>query len=549
MKRVELNITGMTCDDCVAKVKGALEGIKGVTDVGVSLEKAMAWLNAPPNVSPDELVGAVENAGYHATVPAGAEEAPPAPSKQAQELVIIGGGSAGFAAAIRAWELGARVTIIEHSTIGGTCVNIGCVPTKTLIRAAQTYYRSFHHNFDGISARPAPLDFKKVIGQKDALVSTLRKEKYEKVLDSYKGMRYIKGHAMMKRDGNGRITVDVGKETLKPDKLIIATGAHPWVPPIEGLDKIKYLTSTEALALKKLPRELIIIGGSAVGLEFAQIFSRFGSKVYVIEAMPNVLPPEGEEVGNTIAGYLEQEGIEFFTGSMVKMVRYNGEYTVNLEINGRACSIKAGQLLVATGRRANTEGFGIKESGIEVGKKSEIKVDQYLRTSHPDVYAAGDVIGDPMFVYVAAYAATTAAENALSGNRQVFDLSVLPRVTFTDPQVASVGLTEEQAKSQGIDYKSSRLDMKYVPRALAARDTRGFVRLVAQKDTGRLLGAQIVSSEAGEMIMETTLSIKYNIAISQLAARMHPYLTLSEGIKLAAQSFERDVSKLSCCSA
>ncbi|VAX32397.1 Mercuric ion reductase [hydrothermal vent metagenome] len=465
-----------------------------------------------------------------------------------QEIVIIGGGSAGFAAAIKAWEFGARVTIIEHSTIGGTCVNIGCVPTKTLIRAAQTYYQSFHHNFDGINARPAPPDFKRIIGQKDALVSTLRKKKYEEVLDSYKGMRYIKGHAMIRKNGKGRITVDAGKETLQPDKLIIATGAHPWIPPIEGLDKTKYLTSTEALALEKLPRELIIIGGSAVGLEFAQIFSRFGSRVYLIEAMPYVLPPEGEEVGNAVAGYLGQEGIEFFTGAKINMVRYNGEYTVDFDMDGRAHSINAEQLLVATGRRANTAGFGIEESGIKVGKKGEIKVDQYLRTSHPDVYAAGDVIGDPMFVYVAAYAATTAAENALSGNRQVFDLSVLPRVTFTDPQVASVGLTEEQAEAH-INYKSSRLDMKYVPRALAARDTRGFVRLVAQKDTGRLLGAQIVSSEAGEMIMEATLSIKYNLSVSQLAAQMHPYLTLSEGIKLAAQSFERDVSRLSCCSA
>jgi len=548
MKRIELSVTGMTCDHCVSKVEGALKAINGVTDVGVSLEKAMAWLNASSGVSPDELVRAVENAGYHATVPAEAE-APLSASKQAQELVIIGGGSAGFAAAIKAWELGARVTIIEHSTIGGTCVNVGCVPTKTLIRAAQTYYQGFHHNFDGIDARPGPLDFKRIISQKDALVSTLRKEKYEEVLDSYKGLRYIKGHAMIKRDNEDRIIVDAGKETLKPDKLIIATGAHPWVPPIEGLDKIKYLTSTEALTLKGLPQGLIIIGGSAVGLEFAQIFSRFGSRVYVIEAMPYVLPPEGEEAGNAVAGYLGQEGIGFFTGARVNMVRYDGEYTVDFEINGKSHSINVGHLLVATGRRANTTGFGIEESGIGIGKKGEIEVDKYLQTSHPDVYAVGDVIGDPMFVYVAAYAGNTAAENALSGNRQVFDLSVLPRVTFTDPQVASVGLTEEQAKSQGIDYKSSRLDMKYVPRALAARDTRGFVRLVAQKDTGRLLGAQIVSSEAGEMIMEATLSIKYNITIPELAARMHPYLTLSEGIKLAAQSFERDVSKLSCCSA
>ncbi len=548
MKRIGLHIIGMTCKDCISKVKEALKAVNGVTDISLNPEKAMAWLNAPSGVSPDELVRAVENAGYQATVLTEAE-APTAASKQTEELVVIGGGSAGFAAAIKAWELGAVVTIIEHSTIGGTCVNTGCVPTKTLIRAAQTYYQSFNHNFEGIAASPAPLDFERIIAQKDNLVSALRREKYEKVLDSYKGMRYIKGHAMIKSEDKGRITVDAGRETLQPNKVIIATGAHPLIPPIRGLDKIKHLTSTEALALERLPRELIIIGGGALGLEFAQMFSRFGSRVYVIEAIPHVLPSEGEEVGNAIAGYLEQEGIEFFTGAEINRVRYDGEYIVDLEINGGVYSVKAEQLLVATGRRANTEGFGIEESGIEVGKKSEIKVNQYLRTSHPDVYAAGDVIGDPMFVYVAALAGTTAAENALTGNQRIFDLSVLPRVTFTDPQVASAGLTAEQAKASGIDYRSSRLDMKHVPRALAARDTRGFVRLVAEKDSGRLLGAQIVSPEAGEMIMEATLSIKYNITVSEIAAQIHPYLTLSEGLKLAAQSFERDLSRLSCCSA
>ncbi len=548
MNRVELVITGMTCEDCVTRVREALLAVNGVSDVVVSLEDAKAWLNAQSGVSTGELVRAVENAGYGAALPSGTG-ASPAVSGQALDVVIIGGGSAGFAAAIKAWELGARVTVIEQSTIGGTCVNTGCVPTKTLIRAAQVYYRSTHHNFDGMDIHAGPIDFKRVIRQKDDLVSTLRREKYEEVIASYKGMRYMKGRAMIGTDDRGAINVYVGEETLRPDKLIIATGAHPWIPPVEGLDKAGYLTSTEALSLEEPPRELTIIGGSAVGLEFAQIFSRFGSKVRVIEAMPHVLPPEGREAGDALADCLAQEGIEFFTGSVVKRVRYDGEYTVDIEANGSAHSIKAEQLLVATGRRANTEGFGLEESGIELGAKGEIRVDQHLRTSHPDVYAAGDVTGDPMFVYVAAHAGAVAAENALSGNRRVFDLSVLPRVTFTDPQVASVGLTAEQAEARGIDYVTSRIDMKLVPRALAARDTKGFVRLVAEKDTGRLIGAQIVSSEAGEMIMEATLSIEYKTTVSRLAAQIHPYLTLSEGIKLAAQSFERDLSRLSCCSA
>lgn len=550
MKTIEFDIKGMTCEHCVTTVKRALESVPGVTDVSVSLEKAMASLKASPDLSTDKLIKTVEHAGYSAALIS--KKGDTIQSKtfnRAQELVIIGGGSAGFAAAIKAVDLGAKATIIERSTIGGTCVNVGCVPSKILINAAKTYFHGMHHNFKGVKLNNGVVDFKTVVEEKDSLVSELRKEKYEAVLGSYDGMTYIQGQAAINLDDSGQVVVKVNEKILKPDKVVIAAGSHSWAPSIPGLDKVKYLTNIEAMALKTLPKNLIVIGGSAMGLELAQTFSRLGLKVSIIEALPSVLMPEGQEIGNTIANYLKDEGIECFTGATIDKVQFNGRYSVEFHANGKELSLDAEQLLVTTGRRANTSGYGLKDAGVELGDKGVIKVNQYLQTSHPDIYAAGDVTGDPMFVYVAAYGGNLAAENAILGNRQLFDLSVVPRVTFTDPQVASVGLNEEQAKKAGLDYKVSSLDMKYVPRALAERDTKGLIKLIAHKGTDRLIGAQIIGSEAGDMIMEAVLAMRYNITTQQLAVQMHPYLTHSEGIKLAAQSFDKDVSRLSCCSA
>jgi mercuric reductase len=235
--------------------------------------------------------------------------------------------------------------------------------------------------------------------------------------------------------------------------------------------------------------------------------------------------------------------------SIGRVSRPGDGYTVEATTDGRRETFTAEHLLVATGRRANTRGCGLEEAGIELGKKGEIRVNEHLQTSRPEVYAAGDVIGDPMFVYVAAYGGNLAADNALTGNSRRYDLSALPRVTFTDPQVASVGLPEEEARHKGIDLATSKLPLSYVPRALAARETRGFIKLVADRRTNRLAGAHILATEAGEMIQEPTLAIKHGIGIDDLASAFHPYLTLAEGIKLAAQTFTKDVKKLSCCAA
>ena len=464
------------------------------------------------------------------------------------DVAIVGGGSAGFGAAIKAAELGARVALVEGGTLGGTCVNVGCVPSKTLIRAAEIAHHRVHHPFDGIPRSNGTADWAAVRTQKDVLVTELRETKYWNVLHAYDAVTLVEqraeltaGHAVRLADGSA----------VEADKLIVTTGASSWMPPIPGLVEAGPLDSATAMALERLPASLIVIGGSTVGLELAQMFSRLGVVVTVLEALPRVVPAEDAEIGAALAGYLRDEGLIVHTGvTIIRVEPSDGARTVVFRDDNRTeRRVHAEQILVATGRRGNTAGFGLDAAGVRLGKKGEIVVDDFLRTSNPAIYAAGDVIGDPMFVYVAAYAGAVAAENALSGNVRRYDLTALPKVTFTDPAVASVGLTEDTARGSGIEPIISTLGLEHVPRALAARNTRGFVRLVADAATRRIVGAHILASEAGEMITVPALAIKLGLTIEDLASAFHPYLTLSEGVKLAAQAFSKDVAKLSCCAA
>ncbi|MEX2156894.1 MAG: mercury(II) reductase [Gemmatimonadales bacterium] len=463
------------------------------------------------------------------------------------DLLIVGGGSAGFAAAIKAAELGARVAMTEDGTLGGTCVNVGCVPSKTLIRAAEAQRRRVHHGFQGIPTTDGRPDWSTVRSQKDELVTELRQTKYGNVLRSYESVALFEQRAEIT---SGRCIRLADGRTITTDKILVTTGASPWAAPIPGLAEVGYLDNVSAMALERLPESLIVIGASAVGLELAQMFARLGVKVTVIEALPRVVPAEDPDVGNALGDYLQEEGLEVHAGVQIQQVGRAGDrYTVSFKDGAKTHAARAEQLLVATGRRANTAGFGLDTAGVTLGKKAEIVANEFLQTTNPNVYAAGDVIGDPMFVYVAAYGGALAAENALTGNSRRYDLTALPRVTFTDPAVASVGLTEDEARAQGIEPLVSKLPLEHVPRALAARDTRGFVKLVADAATKKIIGAHILAAEAGEMITQPVLAIKLGLTIEDLTSTFHPYLTLSEGIKLAAQTFTKDVSKLSCCAA
>ncbi|HVH66359.1 MAG TPA: mercury(II) reductase [Gemmatimonadales bacterium] len=461
------------------------------------------------------------------------------------DLVVVGGGSAGFGAAIKGAELGARVALVEGGTLGGTCVNVGCVPSKTLIRAAEAQHRRVHHGFRGIPSTDGRPDWQAVRTEKDALVAELRQTKYWNVLRAYPSIELFDERAVL--NASGKVRLASGR-TLGSAKIVITTGASPWAAPIPGLAESGFLDSTTAMALERLPQSLIVIGASAVGLELAQLFARLGVRVTVLEVLPRVVPADDSDIGNALGDFLRTEGLEVHTGVRIDLVsRQPDGYTVSFHMEDAARIARGEQLLVATGRRANTAGMGLDAFGVTVGKKDEIVVNEFLQTANPNVYAAGDVIGDPMFVYVAAYGGALAAENALNGNAHRYDLTALPNVTFTDPAVASVGLTEDRARAQGIEPLVAKMPLEQVPRAITARDTRGFVKLVANAETRKIIGAQILAAEAGEMITEPALAIKHGLTIEDVTSAFHPYLTLSEGIKLTARTFTKDVAMLSCC--
>lgn len=550
-QKISLRITGMTCDGCAGHVERALAGVSGVAEARVpGWESGRAELTASADVSPEALVEAVKRAGYGASVEARRRLRPSGAGRRAgsdgqYDLMIIGAGSAGFGAAIRGAELGFNVALVGDGPIGGTCVNWGCVPSKNLIRAVEKQFEASGNGFRGVNTVPGQLYWPQVIDQKDELVQELRQAKYWDVLEAYPSISYIQGRARLA----GGSAVDVEGAMYRPGKIVIATGAHPWTPPISGLEEAGFLTSTTAMELRHVPRSMIVLGANAVGLELAQTYGRAGSHVTVIELLDRIVPFEDETISEALVEYLRDEGLTIVTGAETQHVdRNGGEYRLRVKLSDSSETLfRAEELLVATGRRPNTANMGLEGAGVELDKRGGIVVNEHLQTTNPDVYAAGDVLGRDMFVYVAAYGGGLAAENVLTEAGRVYDLTALPKITFTDPQVASVGLTEAEAFKEGYNVKASVLPLEHVPRALAARDTRGLIKLVADGDTDRLLGAHVLAKEGGEIIQTAVLAIKFGITVHDLTSTLFPYLTLAEGMKLAVQTFEKDVAKLSCC--
>ncbi|QYY35495.1 mercury(II) reductase [Ruficoccus sp. ZRK36] len=463
-------------------------------------------------------------------------------------LGIIGGGSAAFAATTRAAERGWRVTIINDGLpIGGTCVNVGCVPSKSLIRAAETHYRNKHHPFDGIKSRSEVADFGALTRQTHALVETLRQEKYLDVVKDLPEVKIIEGRAKFLSPQE----VEVAGETLIADRVIIATGARTHVPEIPGLAEIDYLITDTAFELAAAPKSLLVLGGRYIALECAQMFARLGVKTTVLQRSDRILPTESAELTDALTGYLCGEGLNIQTGVNVLSVRPGGEgVEIEASIEGKRQIFTAERVLLATGRTPNTDGLNLKAAGVALDHNGFIEVDAHQQTSTPGIYGAGDVVGDPMFVYTAAYEGALAAENAcaVSGsNPRERDYNPLPWVVFTDPQVAGVGMDLQQAKATGHDAETITLPMSKVPRALAARDTRGFLQLIRDRRTDRILGARVLAHEGSELMMEISLALRHEMTAGELASMFHPYLTLSEAVKLAALSFGKDVDKLSCC--
>ncbi len=459
------------------------------------------------------------------------------------DLAVIGAGSAGFSAAITAAEQGANVALIGHGTMGGTCVNVGCVPSKALIRAMESVHQAgASARFDGIRANGDVTDWAALVSQKDALVSGLRQAKYANLLPAYNNIAYLAGAGRL---ADGGITVN-GSLVCAP-KVIIATGTRPGVPAIPGIESIDYLTSTTALDLKDLPKSLIVVGGGFVGVELAQIFARAGVKVTIV-CRSHLLPAAEPEISEALATYFEQEGITVLGGVAYERCRKTDEgIELSVRKEDQPEVLAAETILVATGRSPNVEQLGLTEAGIRQIQGGAIAVDDRMRTSRKGTYAAGDVTGRDQFVYMAAYGAKLAAKNALNSDSLVYDNSAMPEVVFTDPQVASVGLTEAAAKAAGHAVATSVLSLDQVPRALAARDTRGLIKLVADSKSRKLLGAHILAPEGADSIQTAVMAIKFGMTVEDLGSTIFPYLTTVEGLKLAAQTFNKDVKMLSCC--
>ena len=463
--------------------------------------------------------------------------------RKSYDLAVIGAGSAGFSAAITAAEQGAQVALIGHGSIGGTCVNIGCVPSKNLIRATETLHQAgTAARFAGVRAEGRIEDWQAVVCHKDALVSALRKAKYVDLLPSYNTVAYLEGRARLADGGVG-----VNGGTVKAGKIIIATGASPSLPPIPGIGSVPYLTSTTALELERLPKSLLVIGGGYIGCELGHMFARAGVEVTIVDLVP-ILAAGEPEISQALARYFTDEGMVLRENLKPKAIRRTTRgIALDIGADGKDETLEAKMVLVTTGRRPNTEGLGLVESGIELLPNGGIKVDDRMRTTRTGVYAAGDVTGRDQFVYMAAYGAKIAAKNALNGDSLRYDNHAMPAVVFTDPQVASVGLTEAVARAAGYEVKVTVLPLDQVPRALAARDTRGLIKLVADARTRKLLGAHILAPDGADSIQTAVLAIRQGLTIDDLADATFPYLTTVEGLKLAALSFEKDVAKLSCC--
>lgn len=555
MKKLELAVQGMTCDTCPDHVERALKKVSGVKKVeipGWRSNKAIVTLDS--GVAAEDLTASVKRAGYHATVKTSAtmDDAPDHSSSGEPngrggkdfDLLVIGAGSAGFAAAIKATDLGFKVGMIGDGDIGGTCVNIGCVPSKALIRAAEAWHTAGNHPFEGVNTQQNSLDWNTVRNKKDDLVDTMRQSKYVDVLAAYPDITYIEGYASFTKDGKVR----VGEKRYSANRYLIVTGGHPRVVDFPGVEEAEPLDSTTLMELEKLPKSLIVLGGRAIALELGQSMARFGVDVLILQRSTLLVPDHEPEVGRAIKDYLEQEGIGVITGVQIDRLSRDGDtHIVHAQVMGQEKEFKADQILMALGREANTAGMGLENVGIETDENGAIIVDKYQQSSNPAIYASGDVTNNPEFVYVAALGGSLAAQNALTDTEKPLDLSTVPGVIFTDPQIAAVGLTEAQAKEAGYEVKTSTVNLEHVARAQAARDTRGFIKLVADEATNRLLGAHIVAAEAGEVIQTATLAIKFGLTLDDLTSTLFPYLTQVEGLKLAVLAFDKDIAMLSCC--
>ncbi len=543
---VLLTIEGMTCDHCALSIGMRFDDKKGIVAKNVVYNKKQGEFTFDPSlISKQEIIDTINTSKNYKVVGSSNENGA---GKNHFDLIIIGGGSAAFSAAIKAEELGLSTLMVNAGLpFGGTCVNVGCVPSKTLIRSAETAYHARHSNFSGINPKGVDIDFTRVIRDKKQLVATLQQKKYMDVVKDFENLTMIEGWAEFV---DSKTILVNGKDSYTSLKFIIATGATTNVPEIEGLKDIGYLTNVSLFDLEEKPESITIMGAGYIGLEIAMAYNRLGVKVRIIEFKDRVLRTQTPDISEELEKNMKREGIEILPNfRAIKFERKGNDTIIHCKCpDGSITKInEPGKIVVASGTMPNTSRLGLHNIGLQLTTSDHITVNEKMETNLSNIYAAGDVTTTPAFVYTAAYEGKIAVENAFTGAEKKTDYSSLPWVVFTTPQVAGAGLDEVQAEAKNIPFEVSKVLLTDVPRALAANDTRGFIKLIRNTESDKLLGARIVAAEGGELIRQLSMAIKYGITVRELADDFYPYLTLSEGIKLAAITFGKDISKLSCC--
>ncbi len=436
-----------------------------------------------------------------------------------QDLVIIGGGAGGLIVASVAAQLGLKVTLIEkEDTLGGDCLHYGCVPSKTLIKSAKVAALMRRGAEFGLESVNPKVDMAKVSDHVQSVIEHIQHHDDPERFRSY-GCEIIFGHVEFVDSHSVR----VNNQTIKAKRFVLATGSKPFIPSVSGLEETGYLTNMDLFSLRELPERLVVLGGGPIGLEMGQAFARLGSQVTIVQRAQNILPQEDPELADALEKTLLAEGINIYTSTEAKQVsKDNGIITIECT-NG--LKLEADQILVATGRQPNTDGLNLEAAGVEYNNRG-IKVDRRMRTSAKHIYACGDVCGPYLFTHMAEYQAGIVISNAIFRFPKKTNYRVVPWVTYTEPEFARVGLSEQQAREQGIDPTVLRFAFKDIDRALAEVETEGMSKFITHK--GRILGASILGPHAGELIHEIVLAMQAGVKISTISAAIHAYPTLAQ---------------------
>ncbi len=462
------------------------------------------------------------------------------------DFVLIGGGSAAFAAATKASDLGIKTAMVNDGLpVGGTCVNVGCVPSKHLLAVGDEYFYPQRPVFDALkNGHQSAFDFGAAIEEKRRLVGGLRESNYRDVLASLRGVEYIEGRARFASPTE----VEVNGRTLTAEKFLVATGSRPSILPFPGIEGVHYLTNREAMELEELPRSMVVIGAGPTGLELGQAFLHFGTKVTLLEKIPQILPRIEPEIGDELQRWLEAEGMEIHCACNIERVwQEGGTRFVEADVMGERRVFQADQILLATGVVPNSDDMGLEAAGVKTSERGFIEVNPLMETTAPGVYAAGDVVGKMFLETLAAKEGMVAATNAFENAGKTIDYDTIPAAVFTNPQVATVGLTEEEEMRRFQACACRTLEVARIPKAKAIKEERGLIKMVIHPENSKVLGVHMVAPGAADLIHEATLVVKFGLTVDDIIDTTHVFPTMSEGLKLVAQAFVRDISVMSCC--